>query len=363
MNLINKVMKTIIFLFITAIVLVFPQSSSQSQSIFNMYLLSCLNPHPIINGNSIGCWGYVQNGREYGIFACNGGTSFIDITDSTNIHEVAYLPSNYSNWRDFKIYQHYIYIVNDVAGGIQIADLQYLPDSVHYISSFFFTGFTRAHTIQQSGPYLYLNGGNYMMGGVVVIDITNPTQPVKRGEWETMYVHDERVINDTLWASNIYVRTFSLIDATNKDSLRLITSFDAGTGSMPHNSALTDDRKYLFTTDEILNPVGRLKIWNVQNIHNPVYVNTWYPPGGDSSNVHNIEIYDTLALICHYTAGIRVLDISNPEQPVEIAWYDTYPQNNGTTWNGCKGIYMMPSGKILANDKQTGFYVLKWVTL
>jgi choice-of-anchor B domain-containing protein len=325
-----------------------------------MHLLQHLDPHPYVNGNSIGMWGYIQNGREYAIFACNGGTSFIDCTDSTNIHEVAFLSSNFSNWRDFKVYQHWVYIVNDVGGGMQIADLQYLPDSVHLVRTYTFTGFVRAHTIQQSGPYLYLNGGNYLVGGVVVLDLTtDPTLPVKRGQWETQYVHDERVLNDTLWACNIYTGTISVIDANNKDSLRLVTNWMNGTGPMPHNCAITNDRRYLFATDEILNPVGRLKIWNIENINNPILVTTWYPAGGDSSNVHNVEIYDNLAVICHYTAGIRVLDISNPQTPVEIAWYDTYPQNNGNTWNGCKGIYMLPSGKILANDKQTGFYCVK----
>ena len=346
--------------FLKILALLFLPSAAFSQTSFNMYLLDRLDPHPYSAGNSIGCWGYVQNGREYGIFAANNGTSFIDVTDSANIHEVDYLTSFYSNWRDFKIYQHYIYIVNDVAGGMQIADLQYLPDSVHLVSTYTFTGFSRAHTIQQSGPYLYLNGGNYLVGGVVVLDITNPTQPVKRGQWEVQYVHDERVLNDTLWACNIYTGKISVINATNKDSLKLITNWTNGSGPMPHNCALTNDRRFLFVTDEILIPaVGRLKVWNIQNIFNPVYVTTWYPAGGDSSNVHNVEIYDSLAVICHYTAGIRVLNISNPANPVEIAWYDTYPQNNGNTWNGCKGIYMMPSGKILANDKQTGFYIVK----
>lgn len=339
-------------------ILSFP-SVSNSQTSFNMYSLANIDPHPYINGNSIGCIGYIQNGREYCIFACNGGTSFIDVTDSSNIHEVAFLPGQYSNWRDFRTYQHWVYIVNDVGGGMQIADLQYLPDSVHFINTYTFAGFVRAHTLEISGPYLFLNGGNYSTEGVVVLDITNPTAPVKRGEWEIQYVHDERIVNDTLWACNIYVGTITVIDARNKDSLKTITSFNNGPGPMPHNCAITADRKYLFTTDEILNPVGRLKVWNVQDIFNPTHITTWFPGGGDSSNVHNIEIYGNLALISHYTAGVRILDISNPENPVETAFYDTYPQNNGNTWNGCKGIYMLPSGKILANDKQTGFYCLK----
>ncbi len=348
----------LVFLFFLLLFSLFFPIKSSSQTSFNMHQIAHMNPHPFSAGNSIGCWGYVQNGREYGIFACNGGTSFIDITDSAAISEVDFLPGQFSNWRDFKIYQHWIYIVNDVGNGMQIADLQYLPDSVHLVATYSFGTFSRAHTMQQSGPYLFLNGGNYSNMGVFVLDITNPTQPLKRGEWEAQYVHDERIVNDTLYACNIYVGTITVIDATNKDSLRTITSWTNGAGPMPHNCALTDDRKYLFATDEILNPVGRLKVWNIENIFNPVYITTWYPAGGDSSNVHNIEIYDTLAVISHYTAGLRVLNIADPEHPVEIGWFDTYPQNNGNTWDGCKGNYMMPSGKILANDKQSGFYIL-----
>jgi len=351
-------MKASILFFFIFLFFLFIPSPGISQTSMNMHQLGHLDPHPYPAGNSIGCWGYVQNNREYAIFACNGATSFIDVTDTMNIHEVTYVLGPTSNWRDFKVYQHYAYIVNDVGGGMQIVDLQYLPDSVHFVSTYTFPGYVRAHTIQQSGPYLYLNGGNYSSMGVVVLDITNPESPVKRGEWETQYVHDERVLNDTLWACNIYVGTITVIDATNKDSLRTITSWTNGAGPMPHNCAITRDRRFLFATDEILSPVGHLKIWNIENVMNPTFIATWIPAGGDSSNVHNIEIYGDTAYICHYTAGVRVLDISNPATPVEIAFFDTYPQDNGTTWNGCKGIYRLPSGKILANDKQTGFYCL-----
>src|SRR5436309_7495482 len=117
---------------------------SYPQNSYNMYLLSNLNQHPP-DLYAIGCWGYVQNGREYAIIGCYNGTAFIDVTDSANIHEVAYVSGVNSTWRDFKIYLHYAYIVADVAGAyLQIVDLQYLPDSVHYVSTYSFSGFTRA---------------------------------------------------------------------------------------------------------------------------------------------------------------------------------------------------------------------------
>src|SRR5258706_12540944 len=184
--------------------------------------------------------------------------------------------------------------------------------------------------------------------------------PVKRGEWETDYIHDERIVNDTLYGCSIYSGKIFVIDATNKDSLKTITSWINSTWPMPHNCAFSRNRRYLYVTDEILSPsAGHLKIWDLQDLFNPIFVSSWIPAGCDSSNVHNIDVIGDTAYISHYTAGFRIVDISSPAAPVEVAWFDTYPQNNGTTWNGCKGLYRLPSGKLLANDKQTGFYCVK----
>lgn len=354
-----NISKTGQLLFVTLILLTVSYPSSQSS--LNTYLIANLNQHNNVNGYSIGMLGYVQNGREYAILGCYLGTSFVDVTDSANIHEVGFVSGVGSSWRDFKTYSHYCYIVGDVTGCyLQIVDLQYLPDSVHFVTTYSFSGFYRAHTIEQSGPYLYVNGGNYLNEGVFVLDLSSdPTNPVKRGQWEFQYVHDDYILNDTIWACNIYTGTISVISATNKDSLYLIKNWPNGSGPAPHNCAISYDRKYLLTTDEILNPVGRLKVWNIEDLNNVQQVATWWPVGGDSSNVHNVVLFGRYAVIAHYTAGIRILDVSYPPSPIEVAYFDTYPQNNGNTWNGCKGIYVLPSGKILANDKQTGLYVVR----
>ena len=127
----------------------------------------------------------------------------------------------------------------------------------------------------------------------------------------------------------------------------------------PHNTAITEDGRHLFVTDEIGGYPRVLKVWDVENISNPLLVSQWQPTGIDSSIVHNVEIYGNYALVAHYTSGVRLLNISNPSMPQEIAWYDTYPQNNGFTYDGCWGVYMFQSGKIIASDRSTGLYVLK----
>lgn len=331
----------------------------------NMYLLGNVNNHTTPYS---ALWGYkAPDGREYAILGTFDGTQFIDITDASNIHQVGFVastsPGHSSNlWREMKTFSHYAYIVSEVPNsGIQIVDLQYLPDSIHYVKKFVPAGHTFTHSISQSGPYLYLNGCNASFGnGVTVLDLTvNPETPVKRGAYNVDYVHDCRIVNDTIYAANVYISKVSIINATNKNSLTGITSFINMANSGPHNTALTEDRKFILVTDEVGNLPRALKIWNIQDLDNITYVTNWQPTGITGAVIHNVETYGKYALIAHYTAGIRLVDISNPAVPAEVAYYDTYPSDNSGNYEGCWGVYMFPSGKIIGSDRSTGLYVLK----
>ncbi len=327
----------------------------------NMYLLRNLNQHYTQTLYSA-IWGYkATDGREYALLGCPAGTAFIDVTDSANIVEVDFLTGNNSAWREMKTYSHYAYIVSEATNSrLQIVDLQYLPDSVHLVKVWNYTGYGNTHSISQSGHYLYLNGGNATPnGGITVLDVLDPENPVKMGQWSTLYVHDCRVVNDTIYAANIFDGKVSIVNATNKASLTTVNSFNNLIGGGPHNTALTENGKRLFVTDEIGTAPYLLKVWNIESRTNPVYVTSWQPTGITSSIVHNIEIYGNYGIIAHYSAGVRVIDITNPDVPTEVAWYDTYPSNNNESYNGAWGVYMFPSGKIIASDRQTGLYVLK----
>ncbi|MEO8209981.1 MAG: choice-of-anchor B family protein [bacterium] len=334
----------------------------------NMYLLSNVNSHSSA-GEYSAVWGYkAPDGREYAILGCYDGTAFIDITDAGNIHQVGFLtstnPASSNNlWREMKTYSHYAYIVSEVGNsGIQIVDLQYLPDSIHYVKKFVPAGHTQTHSISQSGPYLYLNGctGNNFGRGVTVFDLTvDPETPVKRGAYNVDYIHDCRIVDDTIYAANINSSKVTIINATNKNLLTRITSFVNLPNSGPHNVALTDDRKYILVTDEIGSSPRLMKVWNIEDLTDITYITSWQPTGITTSIVHNVETYGNYAVVAHYTAGVRFIDISNPTAPTEVAWYDTYPSDDDGTYEGCWGIYMFPSGKIVASDRSTGLYVLK----
>ncbi|MDZ4710727.1 MAG: choice-of-anchor B family protein [bacterium] len=351
-----------IFLLITSIFFISLNISYSQLPNQNTYLLRNLD----VAGRSYSAlWGYVaDDGREYAILGCNTGTAFIDITDSANIREVDFVTGLSSNWREMKTYSHYAYIVSEATNSkLQIVDLQYLPDSVRLVTTWDYPNYTKTHSISQSGRFLYLNGGNVTLGGtsqggVAILDLTNPVAPVKRGQWSTRYVHDCRVLNDTIWACNISDQKVSVITATNKDNLQEVTNWNNLPNPSPHNSAITDNRKYILVTDENQTP-GKLKVWNIQDLSNITFVTSWAPTGITTSIVHNVEIYGNYAVVAHYTSGIRIINISNPAAPVEVAWYDTRPQDNSNNYSGCWGVYKFPSGKIIGSDMSNGLFVIK----
>jgi len=337
-------------------------NTSYTNDSMNMRVLANLNMHSS-DGLYSACWGYKSpNGHEYAILGCWAGTSFVDITDTNNIYEAGYIPGLGSCCREMKTYSHYAYVVGDgAASGLQIIDLQYLPDSVSLVNTFFFPGFTMGHTISQEGPYLYIHAGNYSGAGVFVLDITNPVNPVKRGEFEEYVIHDSRVINDTMWVCNIYnpPGTISVIDVRNKDHLVKIAEWINAPQPGPHNIAISGNRNYAYVTDEINGNPRMLKIWNISNLNNVTFVSSWQPQNITTSIIHNVELYGNYIFAAHYTAGLRVVDVSSADFPFEAAYFDTFPDNNGFTYDGCWGTYVFLSQKIICSDRSTGLYVFR----
>ncbi|MCK9407521.1 MAG: choice-of-anchor B family protein [Bacteroidetes bacterium] len=303
-------------------------------------------------------WGYTApGGKEYAILGCFGGTQIVDITGDT-LKEAAFIPGPNSGWREMKVYQHYAYIVTEGNGaGLQIIDL----DSMKLVNTITNTQIPSGHTVSIEGKYLYVNGSRYKNGGIVVFDLTNPVSPVVVGEYQSEYVHDCVIKNDTIYAAAIYGEGLDIIDATNKADIKRVSVTNypfSGT----HNTDVTTDKKYVFTTDEINNNPDHngniLRVWDRTDVTNLKLVGSYV--ARPHTIVHNIHVKGNYGYLAHYSEGVRILDIHYPEIPVEVAHYDTYIGSvNG--YVGAWGTFpYFISNKVIISDISGGLFVMRF---
>ncbi len=320
-------------------------------------------------GDYSGCWGYTHpNGREYVLTGAYSGTAIIDITDSINVHEVAFIPGPASEWHEIRTWGNYAYGVSEGGGGTQIIDLSNLPNSATLVTSFIYTqgsnNTSRAHSIEIFDGYMYLNGcATWSPGGIVIFNLNNPIAPGFEGVYTQRYIHDCYVRNDTVYGAAIYSSGgVDVIDVHVKSNPTLVGRITY-TGSGTHNAWTTKDRHYVISTDEIGSTPKTLKFWDLSSFPpppvNPSATYTFNP----NDIEHNVTVRGNYAYVAWYTAGIVVVNITDPTTPTTAGWYDTYPGPSGG-YAGVWAIYpYFPSGKIGASDMQTGTYVFRFNNL
>jgi choice-of-anchor B domain-containing protein len=333
-------------------------------------------------------WGWTSpNGKEYVLLGHNQGTSVIDITNPQQPTEIDMIPGPTASgtiWREIKTYSHYAYVVSEHTqpnsfSGLQIMDLQYLPDSAHLVQNYRWPGVTaanaRAHTvsIDTTTPYLYIQGGTSTagtigeQGGIRILYLGNPENPTSVATMAQRYAHDTYIRNGILFASNIYqgghVDIWNVADPAHPRFLRAITY----PNGFSHNASVSADNKYLYTTDEVTG--ATMKSWNIEVLYDADTTNDEFTfltseyIGDVTQIAHNIHVNGMFAYLSHYTEGVKVLDISNPAEPIEVGYYDTYPQA-GNEFVGAWGVYPhFPSGNFVVSDIQTGLYVFQFDTV
>jgi hypothetical protein len=193
--------------------------------------------------------------------------------------------------------------------------------------------------------------------------IQSPTNPKLIYSYSGVgHVHDAFVRNDTAFLNCGYdglrVMDFSMVDSIGDQPVLLgsLTSYpDAGYN---HSGWLSDDGTIYIMQDE--NHGYDVKILDVSDLNNINILSTFNSGIDPNSMAHNGIIKDNIAYIPYYHDGLRVFDISDPSNPIQIWEYDTYLPNDHISYKGAWGVYpYLPSGNIIVSDMQSGLYILK----
>ncbi len=315
------------------------------------------------------CWGYVADGREYAIIGSRDFVHFLDITcpsQPTLIQEVA--PGANTGWRDFKVYDHYVFgCAQNGAEGLITFDVSTLPDSVNFLGNIT-TDFTTAHNIyiDEANARLYVVGSNTQNSGMIVYDISIPTNPVVIGNSSLPggYLHDVHVVDNIAYASSLSSGfwVYDYTDAANPIVLGSMTSYE---GSVFNHSAWLNDAKthVVFCDERHGEPVKIVDVTDFEDIFlesTGTFSSTLLSPTYTNSIAHNPFILGDLAIVAYYHEGVQIFDISDPTNVTPYAYYDTYENTSYSGYNGVWGVYpYFPSGVIIASDRSNGLFVLE----
>ena len=308
-----------------------------------------MNKYPDAGYND--CWGYTdEQGREYAFLGVRNGTSIIDITDSSNLKEIAFIPSATSIWKDIKTYKNYAYIVNETGGGLQIIDLSNLPESASLINTY--DGFKTSHNlyIDETRGLLFAEGDH--MQPVRVLSLEDPINPKQVSSFG-VEVHDIFARDNLIYVSEGGHGTISVYDYTDEKNIKLAYRFEIPEAGYVHNAWLSHDSRYLMTTEENTNKT--VKVRDIQDPTQVVQVSEYLAL---NNLAHNTHIKGNYAYISHYGGGLRIVDLSDPTAAKEAAFYmkgDEVGKGFVNVW----GAYpFFNSGKILVSDIESGLYIV-----
>jgi len=348
--------------------------------------------------NDIWGWTDPDSGREYALVGRNDATVFVDVTDAANPAVLGALPLSeaavVSLWRDMKVYANHAFIVADAAGahGIQVFDLTQLrglaPDPERVFSETArYDGIFSAHNIvmNEDTGFAYVvgasMGGDTCGGGLHMVDVRDPANPVFAGCFQdsttglagTGYSHDAQCVlyrgpdadyagREICFGAN--ENALSIADVTDKSNPVPISTARYPNSAYLHQGWVSADQRFFFMNDEGDEIAGtaprtRTLVWDIQDLDDPVLVTEHM--GTTSASDHNLYVRDNLMYQSNYVSGLRILDVSDPANPVEVGYFDTVPQGeNAPGFAGSWSNYpFFQSGTIIVTSIREGLFILK----
>lgn len=344
--------------------------------------------------NDVWGWEDPQTGKEYVLAGRTDGLSFIDISNPANPLIVGQLMrtegSTGSWWRDVKVYKDHAFIVADGAQnhGMQIFDLTQLRDvdpsdmPVDFEETAHYTGVASSHNliINEDTGFGYAIGSGSGAEGcgrqLHMMDLSDPVNPKFVGCFtnpESGGTHDAQCVlyhgrDDDYTGREICFnsngRSLVLADVTDKSNPVTIANAEYPNTAYTHQGWLSEDHNYFFMNDELdemNNMVERTRtlIWDMSDLDDPTLVSEYYHDNGASD--HNLYVKGNFMYQSNYQSGLRILDITDPENPVKVGHFDTAPYADDV--KGFAGSWSnypyFSSGIIVVSSQGEGLFLVR----
>tara|TARA_B100000959_G_scaffold20281_1_gene19581 strand:+ start:1 stop:1377 length:1377 start_codon:yes stop_codon:yes gene_type:complete len=207
-----------------------------------------------------------------------------------------------------------------------------------------------------------------------IYSLANPAAPVQVGSWTDRYIHDAQVVTytDGPYAGRQIAfccggfsggwndTGLTIVDVTNKSNPFVVGQSYYSGAQYSHQGWLSEDRTLFYLNDELdeqyNGTLTTTRVLNVEDLSNPHLVSTF--TSGSTSIDHNLYTHNGMIFEANYRSGLRVFDASNPTNPVQYGYFDTYPSNDNASFNGLWNVYpYFPSGTVIGSDLESGLFV------
>lgn len=243
-------------------------------------------------------------------------------------------------------------------------------------------------------------------GDFRLVDLTDPAAPVEVSDWglvaddvfqspglgcdaDPNYGHSAEPSEDGKTAFVSYWDSgFIALDVSDPANpvYRGRTTYPATADGDAHSSSYDEERQLLFTADEDFCRLGAptteygfgyMRVFDYSNLANPVQVGQYKTPntagtgdpGAGDFVIHNPLVVGTDVYLSWYTDGIRVVDTSDPANPVEVASFvppagknPVKPSQRGVLTNTTQvwGVAVdTDRDLVFASDMNTGLWILR----
>ena len=349
--------------------------------------------------NDVWGWTDPETGQEIVLVGMSNQTAFVDLTDPGMPTYLGRLPmpesANASTWRDMKVYQNHMFVVSDGAGehGMQVFDLTRLrgldgSDPQTFTSDAHYDQIASAHNIviNEETGFAYSvgssGGGQTCGGGLHMINIQDPVAPVFAGCFQDMstgrqrtgYSHDAQCViyhgpdadyqgREICLGSN--ETALSIADVTDKSNPIAIAMASYPNVGYSHQGWLSEDQSYFFMGDELDESGGnvtntRTLIWDLADLDDPILAREFMAE--TKATDHNLYILGNTMYQSNYKSGLRVLDISDPENPQLVGNFDTVPYGgDDASMTGSWSNYpYFKSGVVVVTSSREGLFVVRY---
>ncbi|AEI63834.1 LVIVD repeat-containing protein [Corallococcus macrosporus] len=304
---------------------------------------------------------YVVSVNRYGRF---GGLTVFDVSDRAHplFKTSISLPGD-SYWNGVWAKGDALYVAS-ADTGVSVFDISN-PGAPEFIQSLPGSGAVNVHTVLVDGDRLYASDVTNFVGSTRVYDVSSPLTPVLQQvitlpeEFSLGGPHDFFAYEGRLYISNGY-GGYSVMDVSDLEDVRHLGHyFYPAFGGFSHHSAVGTfaDRTIAFEGGEFAS--SHLRVLDATDPANLVKIGEFRMR--PVTSIHNMILKGNRLFIAWYHEGLRVLDVSNPTQPRQVAHFNTFresdPGRKEGPFEGAFGVRVPGDGHVYVVDSSRGLLI------